>query len=441
MRACEIAKAAGGRLFGKEAAEAKGVSTDSRRCKAGDLFVAIRGENMDGNRFLAGAYKNGAAVAIGEVEMTPPDGCAYIQVPDSVQALGLLGAWHRGKFSMPVVGVTGSVGKTTTKEMIAAVLSTAYKTKWTRGNFNNAIGLPLTLLSIPEDCEAAVIEMGMSARGEISYLTNLTRPTIAVITNVGLSHIENLGSQENIYRAKLEIAEGLPAGSTLLVNGDDPFLENTTLSEVQVKRFGLDNPACEYRANLCGENAFCIEDRTYSLPISGRHNVYNALAAYAVGKELGMQEEKIQAGLLSYKTDGIRQSEVEFRPGITAICDYYNASPASMSVALGMLEKGEGRRRIAVLGDMLELGEFGEKCHREVGKEAVARGVDMLLAVGTLSRYAVEEARKAGIAYAESFPDNQSLAAYLLKTIQAGDRILIKGSHGMRMGEIFEAIK
>lgn len=441
MRACEIAKAVGGRLSGNEAAEACGIATDSRRCKTGDLFVAIRGENMDGNRFLSGAYQNGAAVAIGNVEMTPPEDCAYIRVSDSVQALGLLGAWHRGKFSMPVVGVTGSVGKTTTKEMIAAVLSAAYKTEWTRGNFNNAIGLPLTLLSLPEGCEAAVIEMGMSAKGEISYLTKLTRPTMAVITNVGLSHIENLGSQENIYRAKLEIAEGLPAGGTLLVNGDDAFLREAVIPNVQVKKFGLDNPDCEYNAALCGENAFSISGHTYSLPIGGKHNVYNALAAYAVGKELGIEEEKIQAGLLSYKTDGIRQSEVEVQPGITVICDYYNASPASMSVALGMLEKGEAKRRIAVLGDMLELGAFGEKCHREVGKEAAERGVDMLLTVGALSAYAAEEARVQGVLCVQSFPDNQSLATYLLETMKAGDRILIKGSHGMRMGEIFEAIK
>lgn len=441
MLACEIAKAVGGQLSGCHSIVAEGISTDSRAVIPRSIFVAIRGERFDGNQFISSAYAEGAAVVVGNDEIHAPAGKAYIKVEDSVEALGLLSAWHRQKFSIPLVGITGSVGKTTTKEMIAAVLSAAFSTLKTEGNFNNAIGMPLTLMRLSEETKAAVIEMGMSAKGEISYLTRLAKPTAAVITNIGLCHIEHLKTQENIRDAKLEIAEGLPEGGTLFVNGDDPFLQDIYIEGIRVVRFGLENPACEVRGVEMGESRFSVDGAVFDVPIPGRHNILNALAAYAVGKAHGMTNEKIREGLMQYRTDGIRQSETEIRPGIRVICDYYNASPTAMDVALNMLGKGEATRKIAVLGDMLELGEMTETCHRAVGEKAAKEGVDILLTVGDAMAYAAEEGKKNGIKSVQHFSCNASLAAYLAERMREGDRILIKGSHGMKMGEIFEKIR
>ncbi len=441
MRAIEIAKVVCGRLSGAEEATVKSISTDSRALQKDALFIAIRGENFDGNRFIAAAFSEGAAVVIGQEEAVAPAGCAYIRVGDSVKALGALAAYHRKKFSVRTVGVTGSVGKTTTKEMIAAVLSASYHTLKTEGNFNNHIGLPLTILRLTKAHEAAVIEMGMSARGEISYLTKIAKPDVAVITNVGLSHIESLGSQENIRCAKLEIAEGLPEGGVLFVNGDDPFLQDLSLPHARVVRFGFDNAACEIRGKLSGENSFSVFGMEFSVPVGGKHNLYNALAAVAVGRECGVPAEKAREGLLNYRPDGVRQTEVEIRPGIVVLCDYYNASPASVSVALEMLKSGNAKRRIAVLGDMLELGEIGEACHRAVGEKAAAFGIDMVLTRGPLSAFTAHSAKEGGVPLVESFTENDALASYLADILEEGDRVLIKGSHGMKMEEIFEKIR
>ncbi len=441
MQGHEIAAAVGGSLYGAENAKISSISTDSRKIDRGALFVAIRGERFDGNQFIRAAYEKGATVVLGNDAAEPPKGCAYIRVEDSVLALGRLAAWHREKFSMPIVGVTGSVGKTTTKEMIAAVLSQTYSVLKTEGNFNNHIGLPLTVLGISEHHTAAVIEMGMSARGEISYLTRIAKPTMAVITNVGLSHIETLGTQENIRDAKLEICEGLAKGGTLFVNGDDPFLHTVCPEGVTVLRFGFENEDAEIHAEILGEDSFLIDGSILRVPIAGRHNLYNALAAYAVGKTCGLSEEAVAAGILSYVPDGIRQSEKEIRPGVTVICDYYNASPASMHAALSMLRKGEAARRIAVLGDMLELGEYSEASHREIGEAAARLGVDMVLTVGEATKQLAESAKKGGVQAVQHFRDNASLSEYLLGILAAGDRVLIKGSHGMKMEEVFEKIR
>ncbi len=440
MRGIEIAEAVGGQLFGDENATYSHISTDSRAVGAGTLFVAIRGERFDGNSFIDAAFAAGATVVIGNTETVPPAGCAFIRVSDSVEALGRLAGHHRNGFQIPVVGITGSVGKTTTKEMIAAVLSAGYNTLKTAGNFNNHIGLPLTVMGLSPVHGAAVIEMGMSARGEISYLTKIARPTVAVITNVGLSHIETLKTQENIRDAKLEIAEGLPEGGTLLVNGDDPFLRDVRLPGVTVRRFGFENPACEIRGEIRGEDSFAVFGTEFHVPVSGRHNLYNALAAVAAGQECGIAPEKAAEGLLTYRTDGIRQSEVEIRPGVTVLCDYYNASPSSMEAALEMLGRGEAKRRIAVLGDMLELGAVSEKCHREIGEKAASLQIDMLLTVGRLAALAAEAGGARGM-HVRCFSDNAALGAELRELLQPGDRVLIKGSRGMKMEEILEKIR
>ncbi len=441
MQAIEIAKATGGILFGDGKAEFKSISTDSRRIEKDALFIAIRGERFDGNAYISAAFESGAKIVVGNVETDVPAGCAYIKTEDSVLALGHLAAYHRRKFSLPLVGVTGSVGKTTTKEMIGAVLSRKFRTLKTSGNFNNAIGLPLTVLSLTEEHEAAVIEMGMSARGEIAYLTKIAAPTYAVITNIGLSHIENLKTRENIRDAKLEITEGLREGGILFVNGDDPFLKDVSPEGVNVVRFGFDTPDCEIRGKVLSDDSFSVENEVFTVPVGGKHNLYNGLAAYSIGKAAGLSVKEIGEGLLQYKPDGIRQSEKEIRTGVTVICDYYNASPASMHVALEMLSKGEAKRRIAVLGDMLELGEISASCHREVGEEAAAFGADMVLGVGKYTAFAVLAAAEKGVKEAKHFADNLSLSAYLCEILSEGDRVLIKGSHGMKMEEIFEKIR
>ncbi len=441
MQAFEVARAIGGILTGDGAVTFKSISTDSRRIEKDALFIAIRGERFDGNAYISAAFAAGAGIVIGNTDAVCPEGCAYIKTEDSVLALGRLASYHRRKFRMPVVGVTGSVGKTTTKEMIGAVLSEKFSTLKTSGNFNNAIGLPLTVLSMSEEHEAAVIEMGMSARGEIAYLTKIAAPSMAVITNVGLSHIENLKTQENIRDAKLEIVEGLSEGGILFVNGDDPFLQSAAPKGVKTVRFGFDFPHAEICGKVLSDDSFSVGDTVFTVPVGGKHNLYNGLAAYAVGKAVGLTKDEIKKGLLRYAPDGIRQSEKEIRPGITVICDYYNASPASMRVALEMLAKGKAKRRIAVLGDMLELGELSQACHSEVGACAAEMGADMVLCVGKFSVYAAAEAEKKGVGETKHFPDNDSLAAYLCEILTEGDRVLIKGSHGMKMEEIFEKIR
>lgn len=440
MRGIDVKTAVGGNLTGDETVQISSVSTDSRSIEKGTLFIAVRGERFDGNDFIEAAFEKGANAVLGNREAIPPVGCAYIRVPDSVEALGRLAAWHRQQFTIPVVGITGSVGKTTTKEMIGAVLSARYSTLKTAGNFNNHIGLPLTVLRLTESHEAAVIEMGMSARGEISYLTKIAKPTVAVITNVGLSHIETLKTQENIRDAKLEIAEGLPRGGTLLVCGDDGYLRDVQVPGVEVKRFGFDNPDCEFLGKIIDDDHFSFMETVIRVPVPGRHNMYNALAAVAAGFVCGISPDVAAEGLANYKTDGIRQTEVEIRPQIKVLCDYYNASPASMAVALEMLKKGEAKRRIAVIGDMLELGEIGPACHREIGKKAAEMGIDMLFAVGPLAKLAAEEGTTLGMETFH-FADNDTLSKALLDILSPGDRVLIKGSHGMKMEQIFEKIR
>ena len=441
MQAIEIAKATGGILFGSGDARSTSISTDSRRIEKDALFIAIRGERFDGNAYIPAAFESGAKIVIGNVDAEVPEGCAYIKTEDSILALGSLAAYHRSKFSIPLAGVTGSVGKTTTKEMIGAVLSRRFNTLKTSGNFNNAIGLPLTVLSVTEDHEAAVIEMGMSARGEIAYLTKIAAPTFAVITNIGLSHIENLKTQENIRDAKLEITEGLREGGVLFVNGDDPFLKEASPKGVRVVRFGFDNSDCDILGKVLSDDSFSVGGTVFTVPVGGRHNLYNGLAAYSVGKALELSDKEIGEGLLLYKPDGIRQSEIEIRKGVTVICDYYNASPASMRASLEMLSKGEAKRRIAVLGDMLELGEISEVCHREVGEAAGEFGADMVLGVGKHAAALVAAAKEKGVGETKHFADNPSLSAYLSEILREGDRVLIKGSHGMKMEEIFEKIR
>lgn len=440
MKADEINAAVGGILTGNKDIAINAVCTDSRKMIMGGLFVALSGDNFDGNEYIGKAYENGAEVAIGTKKVRVPDDKAFILVPDTKAALMELASYYRDKFDIQLVGLTGSVGKTTTKEMIYRVLSEKYHTHKTSGNFNNDIGVPLTLLGLNEEHEAAVIEMGMNHQGEISKLTRCAKPTVALITNIGVTHIGNLGSRENILKAKLEITEGLKEGKTLILNGDDEYLKTVRLDGARIKTFGFKNN-CDIKGEITGEREFEVMGETVHMPIGGEHNMYNALAAIAVGLECGVSVKKAVLGIEKYETDDRRQYETVIGDGIKVICDYYNSSPTSVEASLALLKSGECKRRIAVLGDMLELGDIAEECHRETGIKAAKSGVDILLTLGELSVYTAEGAMEAGIGEAVSFDDAFTLSEYLRKIMKKGDLILIKGSRGMKMERIFEKIR
>lgn len=425
------------------------VVTDSRQVVAGSVFVAIKGERVDGHSFAAGAIKDGAIAA---VVQHPVDGLPAgktVLVRDPLDAMIAMGANYRRQFKPLVLGVTGSVGKTTCKEFCAAVFSAFGSTLKTEGNQNNEIGLPGTLFRMDEQTSYAVLEMGMQGLGEIHKLTMAARPSAALITKIGTAHMKQLGSVENIRKAKLEICDGLPQGAPLVLNGDDPMLWGAELPpHVQGVYAGIENPDCVVRAaNIAstGEGQkFTIVDRQYGsfevfIPALGLHNVQNALMAYTAATRLGLNAETSAHALANYKTTGMRQNIVKLND-ITLIEDCYNANPDSMRAALGTLaEAGKNGRRVAVLGDMLDLGDIGPEAHREVGRVCAETGVDKLYTVGELAALAAEEAKRLGLD-AQTSATNADAAGALLQTMQPGDTILLKASRGMRFEEIIAVL-
>ncbi|MGN1481443.1 UDP-N-acetylmuramoyl-tripeptide--D-alanyl-D-alanine ligase [Porcipelethomonas sp.] len=422
------------------------ISTDTRNLPEGCLFIAIKGERFDGHTFIRKAIENGAAAAVSEY---PVDGCPCIVTDNTRKALLKIAAYYRRKFSPILVGVTGSVGKTTTKEMIALVLSEKYKTLKTQGNFNNEIGLPKTLFNLNSSHEAAVIEMGMSNFGEIERLSETAAPTMGVITNIGFSHIENLKSQDGILKAKLEILKGMEDNAPLIVNGDDARLAplKNNLDAHQVYLYGTDNECNDFKAvNIKEENGITIFDIKYpdgeitaEIPCVGRHNVLNAAAAFAVGILNGLSDTEIVSALKKYKPDGMRQNIVK-KGDVTVIIDCYNASPDSMRASLNVLAGMECTgRKIAVLGDMLELGDSSEKLHRMAGNMAVHASPDMLFCFGKDSGYIGEEAKKSGI-NAYHTCDKNMLTEKIKEFIKPGDTILFKASRGMKLEEVIDKL-
>lgn len=444
----EITAAVNGRCTGNKSREITAVSTDTRTISKGSLFIPIRGERFDGHDFIPKAFEAGAAACLSQRDIR---GDRIVRVADTRQAYLDLAAWYRRRFSVTVVGVTGSVGKTTTKEMIAAVLESKYKTLKTEGNRNNEIGLPETLLRLDSTYQAAVIEMGMSHFGEISRLSRVAEPNIGVITNIGVSHIENLGSREGILKAKLELLDGMKEHAPLLLNGDDPLLSRVAEEsgrEREVITYGIQNPAADFRAENIREAGLKTEfdivfygKRIHTLlPAVGRHNVMNALAGFAVGIVSEIEPEAAAAALEHYAPTGMRQRIVD-RRGMMIIEDCYNASPDSMRAALGVLSAVDCTgRRIAVLSDMLELGAYSEQAHLEVGKEAAQSKADFLFCTGTDAEYIVKGAVASGMANALFFPDREELVRAVSSTVQPGDCLLFKASRGMRLEEVMEKI-
>lgn len=444
MTVNEAAKAMNGTASGDGVFSS--VCIDSRAIEDGCLFFAIKGDNFDGHAFVRAALSSGAAAAVCS---SPVDGAGgpVIMVEDTRKALMALAAYYRSKFSIPVVGLTGSVGKTTTKDMVAAVLSTRFRTLATEGNFNNEIGLPRMCFKLDDSIQAAVLEMGMSDFGEISRLTQVARPTVGLITNIGVSHIEKLLSREGILKAKMEILDGMDKDSKLILNGDDDMLSTVVPAHIgRVITYGVDNENVDCRAVDIeqGEDSIrfklCYKGRTYpvELPVIGRHNVYNACAAFLCGSVLGISPADAVDGLKNYSPDQRRQKIVH-KKEITFIEDCYNASPDSVRAALAVLAAlpCEGKR-IAVLGDMLELGDYARTAHSQCGAAVAEYGIDTLLAYGKNALYYIEGAGEK--VHSRLYSEKDQLAQELAELLEPGDAVLFKASRGMKLEECIEAL-
>ena len=423
------------------------VVTDSRKVAPGCVFVCFPGERVDGHTFAAGAYKNGAAYVIANhpVEGVPED--RTVVVPSSHMAMVRMASNYRMLFSPKMIGVTGSVGKTTTKEFCYAVLSAFGKTLKTEGNQNNEIGLPNTLFRLEPDTEYAVVEMGMSNLGEIERLARCARPNAGIITMVGVSHLESLGTRENILKAKMEICAGLPDGAPLALNADNDLLPTAKIPpRLRPVWFGIDAENADVRAVDIAPagtgTSFTLVDKEFgkfevTIPTAGRHPVYDALAAYAAATRLGLDAARAAAALADYRTTGMRQNIVE-KQGVTVIEDCYNASPDSMKAALSVLHDLPVQgRRIALLGDMLELGDATETGHRQTGEWAAGAGVDLLIAYGSLST-AMAEAAKAKEVSVIHCQTAQEVVQCLQQNVHPGDALLAKASHAMGLEDVLQ---
>lgn len=447
----QIARLVGGRLTPADAGGTVcGVSTDSRSLAAGELFVPLRGENFDGHDFLSLAVQKGAAACLSE-EVVAGLSVPVIEVPDTLRALGDLAAGVRQGFVGPVVGVTGSSGKTTTKDMLTAILAQTGPGLSTAGNFNNLIGLPLTLLRRRTEDQWMVLEMGMSARGEIARLAQIASPTVGVVTNIGEAHLETLFGLDGVARAKGELFVALPAGGTAVINGDDERVANLPVANgVRRLVYGLASDAAvsAQGVEVGGSTVsfeLCLPSGSYPvrLQVAGRYNVHNALAAAAAAVALGVEEPLIARGLEAFRPARARMELVHLKDGALLIEDCYNANPLSVRAALVTLEEmGGSGRRIAVLGDMLELGDASAQLHRDIGRVA-AGCADWLLLLGEMAQEVAAGALEAGMPAdkVRHVADHAEGIAVLRSLLRAGDRVLVKGSRGMRMEKITEALR
>ncbi len=442
MKLSEIAQALGQKI--DKETEITAICTDTRDIIKGCVFVAIKGDRFDGHDFCIQAVEKGAEAVITERQI---EGITCIVTESTRRAYLKLAEYYRSKFSPILVGVTGSVGKTTTKEMVSLVLSEKYKTLKTSGNLNNEIGLPKTLFNLEKEHEAAVIEMGMSHLGEIERLSMTSKPTIAVITNIGFSHIENLHSQQGILQAKMEILRGMDGSAPLVVCADDVSLYPLTYQlGREVLSYGINNPDSDYRAVDIREEDestyFTVEYRNgrkeLMLPCIGRHNILNALASFCIGIKSGLTEDEIASALKKYKPDGLRQNIVK-KGEQTVIIDCYNASPDSMKASLTVLSQLKNPRKIAVLGSMLELGNMSEMLHRKVGEFANESKADKVFCYGDDCKYTAETSASLGTD-TEYINNKQELANAVKSYLQPNDAVLFKGSRGMKMEEVIEMI-
>lgn len=466
MTLWKIAEVCGGTYIGKDEDKEKcikGAVIDSRLVEQDYLFIPIRGERVDGHKFIPDVFAKGALAVLSEEKLENP-AAPYILVESAQTAMKMLAAYYRRSLAVKVVGITGSVGKTSTKEMIASVLAQKYNVLKTEGNLNNEIGLPLTIFKIREQHQAAVLEMGISEFGEMHRLAEMAQPDICVITNIGLCHLENLITRDGILKAKTESFDHLAENGTVVLNGDDDKLcekrivngkpayfygigkaaktveteEGTkTLAEKEiyatdVEAVGLTGTKAVI--HIGEEAAFEVE-----IPIAGEHNVYNALAAVCVAKQLGLTIEEMKRGIESVQTIGGRSNLIH-KAGMTIIDDCYNANPVSMKASIDVLSKASGRK-IAVLGDMGELGAEEKQLHAMVGEHFAGKEIDALFCAGALSAELAEAARKSGgVKEVHYYEEKEALINELLASCKEGDSILVKASHFMGFTEIVKAL-
>ncbi len=439
----------------------RSLSTDSRAIKRGDLFVALQGERFDGHEFVPAVLAKGAIGAIVHDHYRLPPGQKalgpsapfLLGVQDPLFAYQQLATHHRSRFAMPVVAVTGSNGKTTTKDMIAVVLAQRWSTLKTEGNHNNRIGVPHTLFRLTPRHQAAVIEMGVDAQGQTTRLCEIVRPTVGVITNIGPDHLEFFGSMEGSAQAKAELLDALPTEGTAILNADDPYFDYLAArARCRVVSFGLsqkaDVRATQVRSNSKTGTAFYlllpgkIRHTSVTIRAHGSHNVTNALAAAAVGYALNLSGAAIAQGLAKFRPAAMR-SQVLAHHGVHIISDCYNANPSSMKAAIEMLAQWTpARDRVAVLGDMLELGADSRAMHREIGELLVTKQISRLIACGSLGGDIAEGARKAGMpeSLIVEVPDAAAAAELVRTIIRQGDVVLVKGSRGMRMEQVVQGL-
>lgn len=429
------------------------VSTDTRSIRPGMIFLAIKGENFDGHNFLDKAVANGAAGVIladkSKVAKIQNENITILYVKDTLKAyLDIAGGW-RSKFSLPVLAITGSNGKTTTKDLTAAILAERYKVLKTQKNFNSEIGMALTLLSLRPEHEVAVIEMGMRGLGQIKTLAGIAKPDIGIVLNVGNTHIELLGSQENIAKAKGELVEAIKADGLVILNADNKYTAAMAVkTKARIVTFGIDNKADITAENIrmldsnktvftCKEAGQSVE---LTIPLMGKHNVYDALAAVAAGRAMHIDWPMIKHGLANFTSSGMRFEILRLKD-YTIINDAYNASPLSTKAAIENLTILPAKRRIFVFGDMKELGAIAQQAHEEVGRFCAAQKIDILITFGALADCAAIAAKCSGIRFVQSCKSHEEIAMLLKTILKKGDAVLFKGSHSMQMEKIIELLE
>lgn len=431
----------------------QGVSIDTRKIEKGNLYVPIQGERFDGHAFVDKAVENGAVATLWMKDVAnPPENLPVIFVEDTLLALQMLAKNYRDQLDVKVIGVTGSNGKTSTKDIVTSLLATKFKVQKTEGNFNNHIGLPLTILNLEENTEVAVLEMGMSSRGEIEFLSKLARPNAAIITNIGEAHLMDLGSREAIAESKLEIVAGLQEGGVFVYNGDEPLLTNRVPEmnlATETVTFG-DARANDYYPTTVTLQATGThfkmnreENISFYIPVLGKHNVYNTLASMAIAKHFGVTWEEMKQGLVTLQMTGMRMEIVKKDSGLTIINDAYNASPTAMEAAFHLMNGLDGfSQKIVVLGDMLELGDQEVQFHYEVGKLIDPAKISYVFTYGRLGAQIAEGAEI-------NFPGERVKAYHnkeeLVKDLQAvvgnNDVVLVKASRGMKLEEVITMLK
>ena len=445
----QVLEATGGTLVcGNPAQNFSDISTDSRSVAYGALFIPFAGDTFDAHDFVDSALKSGAGGVLTHKDLALDTESAVIRVQDTKKAYGDLARYYKESIAPKTVAVTGSVGKTTTKDMIACVLRTQFELTVTEKNYNNEIGVPKTLLNLKPSDTAAVVEMGMNHFGEIRYLASIVRPDAAVITNIGMSHIENLGSQEGILKAKLELLEYLSKDGVLFVNGDDALLSGVR-ADRKIVRFGLNPDVCDiYATDLCAgseEIEFDVHSKNRKvhvhLHVPGEHNVYNALSAIAVGEYYGLSLAQAAHGVEKF-VPGDKRMNILHTDKLVILNDCYNASPSSIEAATQVLCGLESKRKVAVLGDMKELGDFAPAAHGKIGKCVARLGVDSVIAIGDNAKFVCRGAQEGGLApqAIHGFKTRQQAIEALGDLILPGDAVLVKGSRAMQMEYVTEAL-